>query len=351
MSRLIGCLLLGCIFASLLGCEDPPEIRQYKVAKSRSDLGDIGKKSLQQPPSQPSASEPIPTRMVVAIAERTDATWFFKLTGPIEAVEEHKTEWTELLSNLKFDEQSQPQWDTPDGWNLGPAKPFRHATLLRESEDSKLELSISSLGPNQNMVDNVNRWRGQLGVPPINKDQLDLKPFESKAGELKLFDATGKMGSSSMMPPNMMSSNATAALQQPKLSFDAMDGWEEGTTSEIVKVRLTNGSERTSPQITVTFLAAAANKWIPNAQRWARQVDMDDSADIVREKSSKVTVDGIEGDLIRLIPGDESGKFALIGAMIVRDELAWFFKMIGDKEKIVALEGDFDTFIKSFRFK
>lgn len=332
--------LLGFLFLS--GCQKPAEIRQYEIPKERSDLGDIGLKPLFPPKSDASAS--VPSRMVVAIFESDDATWFFKLTGPIEAVKKTESQWKELFSKIQFDESGKPEWKTPENWNLGPAKPMRFATLTTKVDAGDVELSISSLGPNQNLLDNVNRWRGQLDLEPITKDELKLERLESTSGELKIFDETGGLKTSSSMQPPPSPPTAEFTFEKP-------DGWVEGSTNEIVKVRLKKGEERTSPQITVTQLLASANDWIPNAQRWARQVDIDDSEENVKKYSSKVSVSGIEGDKIRLIPEDEEKEFAMVGVMIVRDELAWFFKMIGDRKPVADLEKDFDQFVDSFQFK
>ena len=119
----------------------------------------------------------------------------------------------------------------------------------------------------------------------------------------------------------------------------------------IVKARLLHGDDANAPQISVTQLLAAANKWVPNAQRWARQVDMDASEEFAQDNSTEISVDGIKGKKIRLIPADESKERGLVGIMIVREELAWFFKLFGDKEQIAKLEPDFDKFVESFSFQ
>lgn len=353
------------LFAMLLllqlACDAPPEIRQYRVEKARSDLGNIG---IDVPPSatvrSPAVdSAPVPSRMVVAIAERDDATWFFKLTGPIAAVASLEPNWTALLAGISFRDDGSPDWGAAEGWEVGPDKPMRTATLLRTAENKEqVELSISSLGPNQDLLLNANRWLGQLGNPAIKQDELELKTLESTGGELKLFDSTGELAASGggmgMRIPGMQSSAMSAPNVQPPatsdLAFDVPDGWDEGAANSIVKVRLRKGDEETSPQITVTQLLAGANKWIPNAQRWARQAEMDDSEKSVEELSSESTVDGLSGNKIRLIPVDESKPYGLVGIMVVRDDLAWFFKLIGDREQVIASEDDFDSFVNSFRF-
>ena len=334
MKPLIGCLILCSCFASLIGCEDPPEIRQYKIDKSRSDLGELGKNLA---PTRTST----PTRMVVAIFEKSDATWFFKFTGPIAAIDAAEDEWTELIKNLGFGSDGNPTLDTSGQWSLGPAKPMRYQTFYRDTPQGQIEFSISSLGPNQNLLANVNRWFGQLQKPPIEEDDLRLRELESKSGMLKVFDETGTMQSDSM--------SVSPPPRKKEFTFDTLDGWTEGPTNDVTRARLLFGSEKTAPQITVSFLPAAVNAWIPNVQRWARQVDMDVEEKFVNNNTTDIQVSGIDGQKIRLIPDD--GKSAAIAVMVVRNERAWFIKLIGEREKVIERTADFDKFVNSFQFK
>ena len=139
--------------------------------------------------------------------------------------------------------------------------------------------------------------------------------------------------------------------EESNLNYEVPAGWQKGPTNSIVKVRLLHGDNATAPQISVTQLAAAANEWIPNAQRWARQVGMDESAEYAEKNSTEVSIDGIEGNKIRLLPEEEDKERGLVGIMIVKDELAWFFKFFGNKDDVKKLEPDFDKFVESFSFK
>jgi hypothetical protein len=55
-------------------------------------------------------------------------------------------------------------WETPAGWSMGPAAPMRLATLT----DGTAEIAISAFpGDVGGTLMNVNRWRQQLGLPPL----------------------------------------------------------------------------------------------------------------------------------------------------------------------------------------
>ena len=322
------CLLL---MALLLGCSDPPEIRQYKISKERSDLGDIGMET-----GEPTS----PQRMVVAIAERPDATWFLKVFGPKPMVDLLESQWRTIFKSFDFDESGKPTWDTPDGWRLGPTKPMRFATLVCVATNGELEVAISSLGPNQNMLDNVNRWRGQLELPGIQKEELKFGEMTSAAGELKIFDAVSR-------------DEGESTTKRPPLpfKFELPDGWKEGVGNSIVKLSLVReDTEKKEPQMSVSSLPAAVNKWLPNAQRWARQVSADQSPESIRELTTEIAIDGNSGNKIRFVQSDADSK-SLIAIMFVRNDEAWFLKFFGTSEQVVKFENDFDTFVDSIQFK
>lgn len=66
-------------------------------------------------------------------------------------------------------------WDAPAGWTAGPARPMRKATLLipGEAGGPSSELAVTAFpGDVGGNLANVNRWRQQLGLPPIAQSEL-----------------------------------------------------------------------------------------------------------------------------------------------------------------------------------
>jgi hypothetical protein len=179
------------LLALLSGCGDRPPITSYTVNKP------VPLKPLPNPhdaglpmtlPSQagadasaeaPPSGEPT-DRTLAAILPITPQGWFFKLTGPIAAVAAQEKAFTDFLKTVKFS-GDKPEWTLPDGWQAQPGNQFRYATLVIPSEGKPLELTVSAL-PNsgddnqQYLLVNINRWRGQLKLPPITAEQL---PAES----------------------------------------------------------------------------------------------------------------------------------------------------------------------------
>jgi len=326
----------------MMGCSQEEKIARYEIPKDRSGLDHIRDAVGQT--ENASAEEPVVSteqdRMIVALAMRDDATWFFKLNGPVSRIDETEDQWRPFLEKIAFDKSGKPSWELPEGWETAGQKPMRFATLVIDTKKPSVELAVSSLSAGQDLLLNVNRWRGQLGLKPTTEGGLkdSLTAIQAGDQELKLFDATGKM-SGGMMPPFARGGGGAKAkmpkLASSKIQFTAPKDWQVGQPSPFLKARFSHTDGDKTVQISVSALPAAANKWIPNATRWAGQVGMGSLEQTkLAELTEPVTVDGVEGKLVRLIPEVEDGAKATIAAMVAKDSNAWFFKLTGDRDLV-----------------
>jgi hypothetical protein len=155
-------------------------------------------------------------RILGAIQHRGDTSWFFKMTGDADLVEQQKPVFLEFLKSLSFSSQEaqaqlppghpdvgdmsaqdqqalppghppidgmnatdtagpishegQPNWTVPAGWQEVSGGSFLIAKFLLTGDDGKtatVNVSQSS-GDGGGLMPNVNHWRGQLGLPPAN---------------------------------------------------------------------------------------------------------------------------------------------------------------------------------------
>ncbi len=128
---------------------------------------------------RPSNSPPPATsdRMLAAALLKDESAWFFKLTGPDEAVAAQQDRFMKMIESIHFAKNGDPQWTTPDGWRQQAGSGMRFATLIVDAE-RKLEVSITSLGkPPQideqsYLLDNINRWRGQMSLKKTTAQRL-----------------------------------------------------------------------------------------------------------------------------------------------------------------------------------
>ena len=84
------------------------------------------------------------------------------------------------------------QYKTPAGWAVKPNGPMRLASLDVVAGDQKCDVSITKLGPGQPILENVNRWRGQVKLPPLKEDELELQPVRCGDAKGSLVQAVGE---------------------------------------------------------------------------------------------------------------------------------------------------------------
>ena len=80
------------------------------------------------------------------------------------------------------------KWTLPKGWTTGQAGGMRFATL---KPAGNAEVSVVMLsGPAGGELANVNRWRSQLGLPPVEEGALaaSRQVVKAKAGAISVFE-------------------------------------------------------------------------------------------------------------------------------------------------------------------
>jgi hypothetical protein len=80
------------------------------------------------------------------------------------------------------------KYETPEGWDDQGAGGLRKASLLVKDGDKQLDVSVTSLSAaGGELLPNVNRWRGQVGLAPTTEEEL-----AKSAETIKLGDVEGK---------------------------------------------------------------------------------------------------------------------------------------------------------------
>ena len=99
------------------------------------------------------------------------------------------------------------KWTLPKGWAEEKGGGMRFATL-KPSTPGKLDVSVIVLpGMAGGELSNVNRWRGQIGLSPIDEKALGAarKVLKSKAGDVALFDFTSEGQTRTRMVTGLLS--------------------------------------------------------------------------------------------------------------------------------------------------
>ena len=154
------------------------------------------------------------TRMLCAIFPHADRTWFFKLTGPEDKVAAHKTQFDEFVRSIHFGSPAPAaeqavanpapaptpappgiQWQVPAGWTAEPTTPMLLARL--QAGNGGALVKVSSFGVNNfgTLELNLNRWRGEVGLPPVSgADVKDVPETQVGGRSWKVYDFSGPAG-------------------------------------------------------------------------------------------------------------------------------------------------------------
>jgi hypothetical protein len=239
---------------------------------------------------------------------------------------------------------------------------MRFATL-RPPGDEKLELTVIPLPQTSDDLDgqmlaNVNRWRGQVGLSPATAEswKADTKQF----GEVVAidFEGTSSGGGMSAAPfANMMrgatSSEASPPATAPKLAYQLPEGWRDRGAGGMRKAAFEVASTAGRVEITLIDLDRAAGDRLANINRWRGQVGLPPITEAELPKAiTSVSIAGQMGDFVEL-PGDPAAEKtqSILGVIFDRGDQTWFLKMQGTPEIAAAEKEHFLEFASSLKFE
>ena len=143
-------------------------------------------------------------RIIAAMVTTGNSTLFFKMRGNADLTEAQKGDfikWVAAVCNAQTQtgpsqmavaapqtaNAPQIKWETPEGWTEVPPSSMRYASFSAPAEEGgKIDISIVTFpGDGGSDADNVNRWRGQIGLAPI-----DANTVTSQVAPLKTADTT-----------------------------------------------------------------------------------------------------------------------------------------------------------------
>ncbi len=321
--------------------------------------------------------------MLGAIIPRGERGWFFKLTGGNEVVAKEADKFTAFIESIQFGEgeEADPAWTLPEGWTQEPGEGMRFATIKIPTDEQALELTVIPLPmpPTDGMLSNINRWRGQLGLAPVDDAGLAKESTTVKLadGTATLVNLAGKSGASAPMSPPfaggasgdaeaaMRAAHAAAGVEEPTggdappappstVTYEAPADWELGqrvvSRSAFAVPReaafVVNEDDR-SAEITITALGAAAGDVLPNVNRWRGQIGLEPiNEEQLAAEAQKVDMNGVEGEYFRLMGKEQ----AILGVIATHGGKAWFVKLQGDHDLAVKLQEQFETFVRSIKY-
>jgi len=158
-------------------------------------------------------------RTLVAAVKADNAIWFIKMTGEDATVAQEKPAYLAFLQSLNLDAmpappqmpphaasanqresrpappQPTPQWTVPAGWEESPPTQMLLAKFVIAGQaQGRAEMTVSAFpGSVGGMLANINRWRGQLQIQPIDETELArlLTALDLPSGKAMLVDMNG----------------------------------------------------------------------------------------------------------------------------------------------------------------
>lgn len=360
----------GLVAIMCIGCGDPPQIRKYTVS------GKI--------PEQLQTRD----RMLAAIIPRKSDVWFVKVVGSVDAIKLVESPIRDFVSNLAFKADVPDLATLPEGWNRGGAKPMREATILIDTPDAQLDVSISKLplsgGWDEQVAMNVNRWRGQMKLSPSEEKWAgaeSIKVASAQDHDAIWVDLMGEMGASPSMssmtsttPPfadmAAQSADATSDRTAPEnspetnvtpepdgasgLKYDKPEAWRPGKMSMMRMAAFNIGPEDAAAELTII---QAGGDLRGNVARWLGQVRGDTPPDDVVDKAlaeaESLKVSGREAQRFIMTSGDTGdGAAQGIDATIVPMDggMSMFIKATGPPKTLQEEKDRIGEFIDSIEF-
>ena len=352
-----GFLLAG--VSLLCGCEHQEQVASYTVPRHES---------LQTPEflAATAKRKAQPARMLAAIVPHGSELWFFKLQGPPDDVAARDREFHEFLKSVRFANDMKIEWTLPATWKEKPGNENRYATLVL-SEQPPLEVTVTVLAAGtddrtEQLLNNINRWRGQLDLPHIEADDLPTRTETIQAGELTItaINIAGKAAPKSamggmMMPPMVGQPNArdaaapaersVAEAKDSGLKFDKPEEWTEAPPKQFQLARFLAKDGEQTAEIAVS---RAGGERAANINRWRGQLGLNPlSPEELKQAGQPFEVGKKKGELIEIVVEDRS----LLAVMIPDGDQTWFIKLTGHAALAVKERSRFEAFAKSLKLE
>lgn len=359
------CLIAGC------GKEEE-QIKVYRVVKAPVD-------------SAPTQSLPAPSTMSPPPGHPPLAAPATANTSPPE----HQTFAAQAIRGTA---------SPPPHWEPQPLAQMRQASFLVRGENGTVaDISFVTLGSSAgNILDNVNRWLGQLAQPPITADKLasTIQQLPTARGDIAIVDLVGQPenGDSSkdgriigaIAPdegriaffkmrgnPALVGAqkedflkwvtssrgvNATANApdvsppansDKPQVKWEVPQGWSPAATSPMRYASFTAEKNGEKADVSVVTFSGDGGSDADNVNRWRQQIGLP----AVEASALDSMIVPLQGSGISFSTVDMEGATARVLAGWTRhDGRAWFFKLTGPKAVVEQEKPKFVKFLQSVRF-
>ena len=292
----------------------------------------------------------------------------------------------------------------PPGWEPQPLSSMRQASYLVKGDNGAVaDVSLVILGgPAGGVLENVNRWLGQIGQPAITDEKLAqmAEKISAPLGEVSVVDLEGlppagdpakdgrilagiasdgsrtfffkmrgnaalvaaqkknfaqwissvRMAEAGASPlPAAPASSPGAETEKPQIKWEIPAGWKSVPASAMRYASFTAvGSDGAAADISVSVFESDGGGDLGNVNRWCGQIGLQP----IDENALKKLVIPSKAKDAELQTVDLKGSQTRILAGWARiDGRSWFFKITGPDAAVACEKEKFAKFLRSVQFR
>lgn len=336
----------------------------------------------------------------------------FLLTGCNEKIEVYEIPKEDYSKNKKLvspateTPSASIQWKAPAHWIKQEATGMRQGSFLVKKGAHTADISISSFpGTAGSALANINRWRGQLELPPLSEQELkpnhslkvqgrsiliwniiSQKPLKDQKTRTRTLGAILQeadrswffkmMGDDPLVQSeethflsflkNLTFDSTSTKTQTPtpedhapksiQASWKAPAGWKEIPASGIRRGSFQiTGKPPQSGEVSIIALHGTGGGFLANINLWREQLKLEPLLEQDFEKNiRRLKVSGKTATLIDFVsqtPLNESKqKIRIVAAIIPLAQETWFVKMTGEDSLVKDQKNLFLKFLESIQF-
>ena len=286
-------------------------------------------------------------------------------------------------------------WEVPEGWESKAPTSMRLANLVPAGDPSS-ECTLTLLGGSGGgELSNVNRWRGQMGLAPIDQASMDAIPTMEVLGyEAPFFQLDGAYSGMdgepqpnwSMLglilsreqftifvkmngPTDLVNAERQnfvafcASLREPgtvspppvetgsnEKGYTMPEGWRVGPPKSMRTLNLLAGE---GSECYLILLGGEAGGLGPNINRWMGEVGMAPLSDAEISMLPTVKLFGVDSPMLEVsgdykgMGGNDGSDSTVLGVALVRPTGSAFVKMVGPAAEIAAEKQHFIELVES----
>ncbi len=384
------------LVVSLSGCWRELKERTYDAPKIETEFVK-GREPQPQPrraapPMMGSSRIPLEDRRILgAVIPDGGNVYFVKATDRIAQLASAESAFRSVVEQFAIDPGTgTPKLKLPPGWsmkqldnsNAGIGLSEMIAEINFEAAEGRIRFTVSKYERpkeqamwDEYLLSQINRWRGQLELPPITVSQLQTElPTIPRQGEplpAYLFDSQGGLvGASSPGPKPPVSNSPLESIRQPnvqssappaipalKLVYDKPEGWELQPARPYRDATFKLTKDAKVGEVTVS---TARDAPVQNAAMWVGQV-LPNNEPASLESLALKTVDEAEtfqagtktGKLYSIRASDQpDARSLLVVAIPMSNEgMSMFVKLNCELRMMEEVKSTFLSFVNSLRWE